>query len=309
MTQAKPLCGFLNVLKPPGMSSAQVVGCVRRLLGGVKAGHAGTLDPEAAGVLPVMVGKAARLFDYLQDKEKEYVAEVAFGVATDTQDAQGVPIAHGDRWPDEAAIAAALPRFKGKILQTPPMYSALKQDGQRLYDLARSGREANVPAREVTVYALDLTGLTPEHGALLRVRCSRGFYVRTLCHDLGETLGCPAHMRFLLREQTGAFDLSTAVTIEQIKAAGAEGTLGQYLIAPDAPLSHLARYDVPERYAKLCMNGVRLRADEWPCHVPCGGYTRLYVQGRFTGISQAAADGTLVPCVVFNNNQEGCTQA
>lgn len=102
MTQAKPLCGFLNVLKPPGMSSAQVVGCVRRLLGGVKAGHAGTLDPEAAGVLPVMVGKAARLFDYLQDKEKEYVAEVAFGVATDTQDAQGVPIAHGDRWPDEA---------------------------------------------------------------------------------------------------------------------------------------------------------------------------------------------------------------
>ena len=91
MTQAKPLCGFLNVLKPPGMSSAQVVGCVRRLLGGVKAGHAGTLDPEAAGVLPVMVGKAARLFDYLQDKEKEYVAEVAFGVATDTQDAQGVP--------------------------------------------------------------------------------------------------------------------------------------------------------------------------------------------------------------------------
>ena len=138
MTQAKPLCGFLNVLKPPGMSSAQVVGCVRRLLGGVEAGHAGTLDPEAAGVLPVMVGKAARLFDYLQDKEKEYVAEVAFGVATDTQDAQGVPIAHGDRWPDEAAIAAALPRFKGKILRTPPMYSALKQDGQRLYDLARS---------------------------------------------------------------------------------------------------------------------------------------------------------------------------
>lgn len=235
MTQAKPLCGFLNVLKPPGMSSAQVVGCVRRLLGGVKAGHAGTLDPEAAGVLPVMVGKAARLFDYLQDKEKEYVAEVAFGVATDTQDAQGVPIAHGDRWPDEAAIAAALPRFKGKILQTPPMYSALKQDGQRLYDLARSGREANVPAREVTVYALDLTGLTPEHGALLRVRCSRGFYVRTLCHDLGETLGCPAHMRFLLRIRSGPFGLDTAFTLETLAEKAAQGTLAGCLLPPETP--------------------------------------------------------------------------
>lgn len=199
MTQAGPLCGFLNVLKPPGMSSAQVVGYVRRLLGGVKAGHAGTLDPEAAGVLPVMVGKAARLFDDLQDKDKEYVAEVAFGVATDTQDAQGIPVVHGDRWPDEAAIRGALPRFTGEILQTPPMYSALKQDGQRLYDLARRGREAVVPARKVTVHSLRLMGVTPDHGALLSVCCSKGFYVRTLCHDLGEALGLP-----------GAYALSAA---------------------------------------------------------------------------------------------------
>lgn len=255
MTQAKPLCGFLNVLKPPGMSSAQVVGCVRRLLGGVKAGHAGTLDPEAAGVLPVMVGKAARLFDYLQDKEKEYVAEVAFGVATDTQDAQGVPIAHGDRWPDEAAIAAALPRFKGKILQTPPMYSALKQDGQRLYDLARSGREANVPAREVTVYALDLTGLTPEHGALLRVRCSRGFYVRTLCHDLGETLGCPAHMRFLLRIRSGPFGLDTAFTLETLAEKATQGTLAGCLLPPETGLGAMAMAQVPPDLEKAVRNG------------------------------------------------------
>lgn len=255
MTQAKPLCGFLNVLKPPGMSSAQVVGCVRRLLGGVKAGHAGTLDPEAAGVLPVMVGKAARLFDYLQDKEKEYVAEVAFGVATDTQDAQGVPIAHGDRCPDEAAIAAALPRFKGKILQTPPMYSALKQDGQRLYDLARSGREANVPAREVTVYALDLTGLTPEHGALLRVRCSRGFYVRTLCHDLGEMLGCPAHMRFLLRIRSGPFGLDTAFTLETLAEKAAQGTLAGCLLPPETGLGAMAMAQVPPDLEKAVRNG------------------------------------------------------
>ena len=130
----KPLCGFLNVLKPPGMSSAHVVGAVRRMLDGAKIGHAGTLDPEAAGVLPLMVGKAARLFDYMQDKEKAYVTEVAFGTATDTQDAQGVVIARGDHFPDEEAIRAAIPHFTGVIMQTPPMYSALKQDGKRLYE-------------------------------------------------------------------------------------------------------------------------------------------------------------------------------
>ena len=194
-------------------------------------------------------------------------------------------------------------------MQRPPIYSALKQGGQPLYKLARKGQTADIPARPIEIMRIDALTRTPRNGCLLRVACGRGTYIRTLCHDIGQALACPAHMRFLLREQTGAFDLSTAVTIEQIKAAGAEGTLGQYLIAPDAPLPHLARYDVPERYAKLCMNGVRLRADEWPCHVPCGGYTRLYVQDRFTGISQAAADGTLVPSVVFNNNQEGCTQA
>ena len=300
--------GYINVLKPPGMSSGAVVAIVKRAAR-EKAGHAGTLDPEAAGVLPVMVGRATRLFDFLVEKQKTYLAEIAFGAATDTQDAQGPVIETGGSIPGFAAVQAVLPQFTGTVMQRPPIYSALKQGGQPLYKLARKGQTADIPARPIEIMRIDALTRTPRNGCLLRVACGRGTYIRTLCHDIGQALACPAHMRFLLREQTGAFDLSTAVTIEQIKAAGAEGTLGQYLIAPDAPLPHLARYDVPERYAKLCMNGVRLRADEWPCHVPCGGYTRLYVQDRFTGISQAAADGTLVPCVVFNNNQEGCTQA
>lgn len=267
MTQAGPLCGFLNVLKPPGMSSAQVVGYVRRLLGGVKAGHAGTLDPEAAGVLPVMVGKAARLFDDLQDKDKEYVAEVAFGVATDTQDAQGAPVARGDRWPEEAAIAAALPRFTGEILQTPPMYSALKQDGQRLYDLARRGREAVVPARKVTVHSLRLMGVTSDHGALLSVCCSKGFYVRTLCHDLGEALGCPAHMRFLLRTRSGPFGLDTALTLEALAEKAARGTLAGCLLPPEAGLGHMPMAEVPADLEKAVRNGG---------HIP---WARFAVQG------------------------------
>ena len=300
--------GYINVLKPPGMSSGAVVAIVKRA-SREKVGHAGTLDPEAAGVLPVMVGRATRLFDFLVEKQKTYLAEIAFGSATDTQDAQGTVIETGESIPDFAAVQAVLPQFIGTVMQRPPIYSALKQGGQPLYKLARKGQTSDIPARPIEIMRIDALTPTPRSGCLLRVVCGRGTYIRTLCHDIGQTLGCPAHMRFLLREQTGAFDLSTAVTIEQIKAAGAEGTLGQYLIAPDAPLQHLARYDVPERYAKLCSNGVRLRADEWPCHVSAGGYTRLYVHDRFTGISQAAADGTLVPCVVFNNNQEGCTQA
>jgi len=256
--EARPLCGFLNVLKPPGMSSAHVVGAVRRMLGGAKVGHAGTLDPEAAGVLPIMVGKAARLFDYMQDKEKAYVTEIAFGTATDTQDAQGVVIEEGTAYPDEAAIRSGLESLTGTILQTPPMYSAIKQDGKRLYELARDGREADVPAREVTVHELVLRSLTDNHGALVYVRCSKGFYVRTLCKDLGERLGCPAHMRFLLRTQSGPFTLETAHTLEALKEAAEAGTLADKLLPPHAALGHLAMMDIPKGLEKAVVNGGHL---------------------------------------------------
>lgn len=263
MTQpVQPLCGFLNVLKPPGMSSAHVVSVVRRLLGGAKVGHAGTLDPEASGVLPLMVGKAARLFDYMQDKEKAYVTEVAFGVATDTQDAQGVPMATGENYPDETALLSALSAFTGTMMQTPPMYSALKQDGKRLYQLARDGKEADVPARQVTVHELALRGLTAHHGALLSVRCSKGFYVRTLCHDLGAFLGCPAHMRFLLRTQSGPFTLETAHTLEALREAADRGALPDLLLSPEAALGHLPMTNVPQGLEKAVRNGGRL---PWKC--------------------------------------------
>ena len=268
MTQSTPLCGFLNVLKPPGMSSAQVVGYVRRLLDGAKVGHAGTLDPEAAGVLPLMVGKAARLFGYLQDKEKEYVAEAAFGVATDTQDAQVAPVETGENWPDREEIASALERFTGTILQTPPMYSAIKQGGRRLYELARSGREAQVSAREVTVYALNLRSLTPRHGALLHIRCSGGFYVRTLCHDLGQALGCPAHMRFLLRTRSGPFTLETAATLEELASRAQAGTLSRCLLPLEVALDGMPMADVPEDLEKPVRNGGYL---PWERFAPLAG--------------------------------------
>ncbi len=294
MESNQPLCGFLNVLKPPGMSSAHVVGVVRRLLGGAKIGHAGTLDPEAAGVLPLMVGKAARLFDYMQDKEKAYVTEVAFGTATDTQDAQGVVINRGDQWPDEAAVCAALPQFIGTIMQVPPMYSALKQDGKRLYELARDGKQADIPAREVTVHELAFRGMTENHGALLSVRCSKGFYVRTLCHDLGTALGCPAHMRFLLRTQSGPFTLQTARTLEQLKDAADCGTLDQMLLPPEAALSHLPMMDLPGRLEKPVRNGGHLYWAQFSAvhdtHAADGSPFGLRIGGVLCAIAQRHED-------------------
>ena len=255
MMEQRPLCGFLNVLKPPGMSSAAVVGLVRRLFGGAKVGHAGTLDPEAAGVLPLMVGKAARLFDYMQDKEKAYVAEIAFGASTDTQDAQGEVLETGDHYPDEAKLRETLQGFVGTQMQKPPMFSALKKDGQCLYELARKGQTVEIPERQVTVHDLRLNTMTENHGALVAVRCSKGFYVRTLCQDIGEAVGCPAHMRFLLRTQSGVFTLENAATLEALQAAKEADMLESMLLPQEVALGHLPVCDLPHGLDKALRNG------------------------------------------------------
>lgn len=287
MSEAAPLCGFLNVLKPPGMSSAQVVGYVRWLMKGAKIGHAGTLDPEAAGVLPLMVGKAARLFDYMQDKEKAYVTEVAFGCSTTTQDAQGQGIEYARSYPTEEQIRSALPSFIGQLMQRPPMFSALKQNGTPLYKLARQGMEAEIPARPVTVHSLEFRGMTENHGALLAVHCSKGFYVRTLCHDLGQALHCPSHMRFLLRSQSGPFTLETACTLEDVAQAAREDRLAQRLLPPEAALGHLEMMTVPRGLEKAVCNGLPLpwqRFAPWLQNpdAPFG----LRLNGQLTAIAQ-----------------------
>ena len=295
LPQKQAFCGFLNVLKPPGISSAQVVGRIRRLLGGEKVGHAGTLDPEASGVLPIMVGKAARLFDYLQDKEKAYIAEIAFGCATDTQDAQGKPIAYGENNPDRSLIDAALERFTGEQMQTPPMFSALKRDGRRLYDLARKGETVEVASRQVTVYSLTLLKQTPRHGALVAIHCSKVFYVRTLCCDLGAALGCPAHMRFLLRTRSGIFSLDTARTLEELSEASKEGTLRELLIPMETALKHLPALNVPEKLRKPFLNGVPLsRKVLTEQNLPNEQPVRLYLDHQLYSVG--VTDGDLIRC-------------
>ena len=278
--------GFLNILKPPGMTSATVVAVTRRLTGEKRVGHAGTLDPEAAGVLPVMIGKAARLFDYLVDKEKEYVAECAFGQATDTQDATGRVIATGDCYPTLAQVRAAADQLTGDIWQRPSMYSAIKQDGVAMYERARRGETVEVPLRQVHVEHIDLTGETPNHGVLMTVRCGRGTYIRSICHDLGELTGCPAHMRFLLRSRSGAFSLDTAMTLEEAAALSEAGALGDRLLPLDMPLAHLPRLEAPPGLRRMVQNGVKLPLRALRGDVPEAGCpVRIYLEGAFWGMA------------------------
>lgn len=294
--------GFLCVLKPPGMTSSDVVVRVRRRLPGKeKVGHAGTLDPEAAGVLPLMIGKAARLFDLLIEKEKTYVAQLIPGYATDTQDAHGTVIAGmGERCTREK-LEAVLPGFIGEIEQIPPMYSALKRDGQKLCDLARQGVAVDVQPRPTQVYDIAVTDEQADGSFVLRIRCGRGTYIRTLCHDIGVAMGCHAHMGMLLRTQTGMFTLEDAHTIEEIDAALSAGTLGELLVPMDRPLGHLKAIAVAPEAERFVRNGNALTRRELMGAAAQGEPVRLYLNGRFAGIGRMRGDEMRFDAMLLEN--------
>ena len=280
--------GFINLLKPPGMSSGAAVAVVKRLTG-ERVGHAGTLDPEAAGVLPIMVGRATRLLDYLPDKSKSYVAEIAFTGATDTQDAQGTVIEEGRGVPGREAILAALPTFRGDILQRPPAYSALKRDGVPLYALARKGQLVETEARKTRIFSLELGEATERQGYMLYIDCGSGTYIRTLCHDIGQALNAPAHMRFLLRTRHGGFSIENAVTIEEVQAASEAGSLETLLLPLDAPLGSLPRLELPEQLWKLGRNGGKLPLSLAP-EMGAGERARVYAGQDLLGVVRRAED-------------------
>lgn len=278
--------GFLNILKPAGISSAAVVGKIRRITGEKRVGHAGTLDPEAAGVLPVMLGKATRLFDYLVDKEKAYTAVVAFGTSTDTQDATGQVLETGENWPDLQTVYEQSRGLIGDIVQTPSMYSAIKVNGKPLYAYARQGKTLAVPERTVHIDAIDVLREMPDHGVEISVRCGKGTYIRSVCDDLGKRCGCPAHMRSLLRTKSGAFTLDTAILPERAEELAAAGSLRAFLLPLDFPLQHLGRLDVPPALAKEVRNGVRIPASRLDTGAAEGVPLRVYLNDDFWGIAK-----------------------
>ena len=211
--------GIIIIDKPQDWTSMDVCAKLRGIFREKRVGHGGTLDPMATGVLPVFVGRATRAVEFAGESEKEYVAGLKLGVVTNTQDTTGQVLETHPVSVTREELEEALAPFRGNILQIPPMYSAIKRDGKKLYELARAGKEVDRPPRPVTIRALEVAEQTGPDAYTLRVRCSKGTYVRTLCHDIGAALGCGGCMSALRRTEAGGFTLKDAVTLEALQAA------------------------------------------------------------------------------------------
>lgn len=245
--------GFLVVDKPGGMTSHDVVAAVRRATGIRKVGHAGTLDPMATGVVVVAIGRVTRLVRYLQDLAKEYVATGMFGVATDSLDADGAVLEREPMEIGEDDLTSVLPRFRGRIRQVPPMVSALKVGGERLYEIARRGETVEREAREVEILELEMTDFVPGPypEATFRVVCGKGTYIRSLVDDIARALGGRAHLTALRRTRTGSLGLDRAVSVEDL------GGYAPHLLTPAQALSDLDSITVDDATAAAVSHGVR----------------------------------------------------
>jgi tRNA pseudouridine55 synthase len=286
--------GVLVLDKPRGFSSNAALQKVRWLLNAEKAGHTGSLDPLATGVLPLCFGEATKFSQYLLDADKGYSTVAQLGITTTTGDAEGEVLERRAVAVDEAAIQAALPAFRGQIEQIPPMYSALKRDGQPLYKLARAGEVVEREARSVTIARLELLALQ-EDRATLEVACSKGTYVRTLVEDLGARLGCGAHVAELRRTQAGPFGLAQAISLEELEAAHAEGgsaALDRFLLPVDSGLEHWPLVQLTQHSAYYWLHGQPVRA----ANAPKFGLMRVQDdQGRFIGIGEIDDEGQVAP--------------
>ena len=248
--------GILCIDKPEGMTSFLCVAVVRRLLGIKKIGHAGTLDPNATGVLPLLIGRATKTLDRLPVHDKNYTATLRFGAVSDTLDVWGQVQDTGKPAPSLAEIEAVLPRFRGDILQVPPMTSALKKDGVRLYDLARQGIEVEREARPITIYELELLNYNQQEGLLtLHCACSKGTYIRTLCDDLGRVLGCGAVMTALRRTEAAGYPLADCLTLDEAKQLAEEGALADRILPIETALAAYPALTVSAPQAQRFRNG------------------------------------------------------
>lgn len=283
--------GYINLLKPIGPSSFQAVREVRRILGEKKVGHTGTLDPGAAGVLPLCIGKATKAIPYMNDDLKSYRAEITFGITTDTQDIYGT-ILRERRMELEAEDTEQLLRsFRGKNVQVPPMFSALKFHGRKLYELAREGVEVERKPREISIERIELVEMTAPNKALFDVRCSKGTYIRTLCHDIGEKAGCGAVMSYLVRTSSGEFHMDSAVTLEEIAKARYSGCIGSILLPVDHALFYLDKAELEEDSKKYALNGNPLKQHNMTVSMERfseGQKLRIYSGGMFIGIATVA---------------------
>lgn len=261
MTQ-ETLEGILPVWKPKGFTSHDVVAKVRRILKIKRIGHTGTLDPQVTGVLPLCIGRATRLVEYIQELPKAYEATLKIGMATDTEDAGGEVIEQVQEVRlTQRQVEEAITSFIGEIEQVPPMYSAVKVDGKRLYELARQGLEVERKARKVSIYQIDILQMEldlPYPEIRFSVQCSKGTYIRTLCVDIGKRLGYPAVMANLVRTSTGSLGPDQCLTLEQIEQEQLQGTLADKLIPAEQALAHLPSVKLNEEQTRRALLGQKI---------------------------------------------------
>ncbi len=307
--------GIINVLKPAGMTSFDVVSFLRRAAGQKKIGHTGTLDPSAVGVLPICLGNATRAIEFIIDKDKVYRAELTLGSATDTQDSSGNVIYSHEVEADNERIADTILSFIGETDQLPPMYSAIKIEGKKLYDLARQGQTVERQPRKIKIYDIKIVRIWEEQAylpgttdkefaekrtvkkALFEVHCSKGTYIRTLCHDIGEKLGCGGHMSFLIRTKAGRYSLETALTLEEIKELSATKQLEQKLIPVETVFEELNIMRLDEKDTFKYSNGVWLQVNN--SNFDSNTFIRVYdSNGNFLGIGE-----------FFNNGETRCLRS
>ena len=293
--------GILNINKPAGRTSYGVVALVKRLTGSRHVGHAGTLDPDATGVLPVCLGKATRIVEFLMDNTKTYVAGIELGTTTDTFDGSGKIVSQRDAaGVDITQIKQALEAFRGDIEQTPPMYSALKHQGQPLYQLARAGVNIERKSRSIKIYRLELIDWQPPL-LTLEIECSKGTYIRSLANDLGEALGCGAFMKSLVRSHYGIFKIEESITLEQLEEGCKGGNLEKLLYPTDSVLQDMYQLTVDDGGEAAIKTGSPVKQGGNVGDVDAGKYCRAYnKEGRFLAILTWDTDGgTWQPKKVF----------
>lgn len=274
------MTGILNVYKPKGITSHNVVSFVRRNLNMKRIGHTGTLDPAATGVLPVLIGNATKLSELIMADEKKYTARVVLGITTDTDDTTGEIIEKREVSVTEEQLLDAVKEFVGDIEQIPPMYSAIKVDGRKLYQLARKGVEIERKPRKITIYNIDVYDFDGV-SFMMDVHCGKGTYIRSLCRDIGEKLGCGATMDALERTMSGIFTKDTAYTFEQIEEAVKKGTIAEMIMHPDSVLGEFVKIDADGENAAKIKNGIRLRPQQLDIKEYCENQIfRIYEKGE-----------------------------
>jgi len=273
--------GIVNVFKPKGMTSHDVIREIRRIFKMKKVGHTGTLDPNAAGVLPVCIGKGTRVSEYLLNLPKEYIAELTLGYSTDTQDSEGKILKYSNKKVSEDDIYRAFDRFKGEIEQIPPMYSALKHNGQRLYEIARKGEVVERKPRKAIIYDLNIMKIM-DNKVIFYVKCSRGTYIRTLCNDIGEFLGIYGYMSYLIRVGVGNFTIEDSVGLDCLKGIDND-ELKSIVLPMDEGLKHMESIVVDEKFFSKLVNGAKVPVE---IHLNTNDYLRVYCNNKFIGVGR-----------------------